>query len=270
MEAKASVILRFRNGSENRAQNLRTLIRHISRNPHVEIIVSAMDKDINLREFRALKKSAPGRAKLIHVFTPKPFASTTANNVGVAKASTDIFIFQDADILFDNSAYNKIIKQIGAGRESVRVGEECLNLNNPNTKKVHHAYAKGKWGHPPINEFLKLKERLGKKGSRDAPGACTAVSRKAFLDIGGWCELFQVYGWEDCYFRYKVRQLDHVSLKMPMVHLAHEVNYQSGHQKDNNGLYSQLISANKAKYKDLIRRDREALFSKYPSLRKQV
>ena len=266
VKAKASVIIRFSNRSAARVGNLKALIRHISRNPNLEIIVSCMEKDVDLREFRDLQKGIPGRAKLIHLFDPRPFASTTANNLGAAKANTDIFIFQDADILFNNSAYDEIIKKIGSGKESVRIGEDCLNLNPENTKKLLKKYT-SKWKTSPVEPLLEMKKKLGKKGSRDAPGAASAISRKAYADIGGMCELFQLYGWEDCYFRYKVKQLKHVSLKMPMVHLYHEVNYQSGYQKENSGLYSAIISANKEKYKIIIERDREALFATYPTLR---
>jgi predicted glycosyltransferase involved in capsule biosynthesis len=259
--AKASVIIRFTNRSPERANNLFTLIRHISRNQNLEIIVSAMEKNVQYPEdIKQLRFGQVGRAPLIHTYTSKPFASTTANNIGAAKANSNIFIFQDADILFAPKAYNMIINQIKKGFQSIRVGEKCWNLNGVHTHKLKEQYATN-WTTSPIISHLKRLENA--KGGRDAPGACTAISRKAFADIGGWCELFQVYGWEDCYFRFKVRKLKHMSLNLPMAHLNHEPNYQGGHQPDNRKLYYEILYAKPDKYKDIIRRDRMALLNKY-------
>jgi GT2 family glycosyltransferase len=268
MAAEASVIIRFTNKSPHRVQNLMSLIRHISKNPKVEIIISAMEADVQYPpDIAKLFKGRKKKAKLIHNYENRPFASTVANNIGAALANTNILIFQDADILFDNINYDKIINRIkNKGVKAVRVGEDCLNLSVENTKAIHKEVKSGKMQKLP--NLLKQMETSG-RGCRDAPGACTAISKKAFVEIGGWSELFLVYGWEDCYFRYKVRKLGkekYVSLQAPMVHLAHEVNYQSGHQAKNNHLYSQIISANPTEYQSLLDRDRKDLLIKYPKL----
>ena len=266
--AKASVILRFSNRSVNRLQNLQSLIRHISRCVDVEIILSVMENNLKLDPYmQKLIHGVPRRAKLIHNFTSAPFSSSAANNIGASIANTDIFIFQDADILFKNKAYHRIINHIQNKKfDAIRVGNECLNLSMPKTKSAHNKYMKNNWKEPPIMEAIRIKMKLGKKGSRDAPGACTAITRKAYIDIGGFSELFKVYGWEDCYFRYKVKKIKYTSLDMPMVHLAHEVNYQSGKQAENNELYAQLIYANKPEYEKILERDRIDLKKRYPKL----
>lgn len=268
MPPKASVILRFVNKSNHRVHNLMTLIRHISHNPNVEIIVSCMENDVTYpADILKLKASIRGRARLIHNFDKRPFASTTANNIGASIAKSNVLIFQDADIIFSISAYNTIIKKITKdGFEAVRVGEDCLNLSQQNTTKLHQEYQK-KFSVSPAVHFFNVKKQMGKKGSRDAPGACTALSKKAFTKIGGWCELFQVYGWEDCYFRFKVsKTLNKTCLGMPMIHLAHEINYQARHQPDNAHLHGALVSANPKEYMSIIKRDQAALKEKYPRL----
>jgi predicted glycosyltransferase involved in capsule biosynthesis len=269
--AKASVIIRFTNKSPHRVNNLMALIRHISKNPNVEIIVSAMEEDVKYpKDIEKLKFGRnPKRAKLIHNFSRKKFASTVANNIGASLANTDVLIFQDADILFHNSNYDRIIERIRKGAKAIRVGEDCLNLSMENTKKIQ-VEAKANKQQSIYNHFKKMEG--SKKGCRDAPGACTAVSRKAFIEIGGWCERFLVYGWEDCHFRYKVKKLgkdNYKSLQAPMLHLAHEVNYQSKHQPDNANLYSQLVSANAKEYASLLSVDRKDLLAKYPQIKQK-
>jgi len=269
-KAKASVIIRFTNKSNQRVNNLMTLIRYISKNRNVEIIVSAMEENVQYpKSISKLQLKNPKRAKLIHHFTNKKFASTVANNTGASLANTNILIFQDADILFHNSNYNRIIKQIEKGMKAIRVGEKCLNLSIENTKKIH-IEAESNKSQAILNYFDRI-QKSG-KGCRDAPGACTAINRKTFINIGGWSERFLVYGWEDCYFRYKIKKLGknkYKSLQAPMVHLAHEINYQSKHQADNANLYSQIISANSEKYTAILKRDRTELLKKYPKINKK-
>lgn len=241
----ASVILRFANRSTSRLRNIRVLIDHIKRRDNLEIIISAMDKD--LTDIKKAKKK----------FTPGTFESSRANNIGAAMASTNILIFQDADIIFGLKAYDQVIQKIKDGLEMVRVGEKCVNLNAQSAKRM-------------VGNLAHVDRTLSKKfksGMRDAPGACIAIGKKAFTKIGGYCELFKVYGWEDCYFRYKANKLTkHTCLHKQMIHLPHEINFQMKHQAKNADLYSAAIYTDGGNCKRLARRDRKALYKRYPGL----
>jgi len=239
----ASVILRYCNQSRSRARNLRILLHHLAKIPTLEIVVSVMDKDFT------------PHVEVKKIFTPGTFESSRANNIGAAAATTDILIFQDADIIFEASCYTKIIQSICAGQESVRVGEQCVNLGAVNVPKLQR------------NPTAFLKHRF-KTCLRDAPGACIALSRSAFIKVGGHCELFKVYGWEDCYFRYKVKTLTKQScLNQQMIHLPHEENFQMGHQADNAHLYQELLYTDGGNCIKLSERDRKFLLEQYPTLR---
>jgi GT2 family glycosyltransferase len=104
---------------------------------------------------------------------------------------------------------------------------------------------------------------------RDAPGACIALSRDAFIKVGGCCELFKVYGWEDVYFRYKVKTLTkQTCLNAQMIHMPHETNYQIDKQPVNAPLYHELLYTDNGDCVKLSMRDREYLLSHYPTIRR--
>lgn len=236
-----SVIIRYSNRSKAREYNLNALLDLIVPKNNLEIILSVMEQNINIKHQRVRK-----------IFTPNPFESSKANNRGAAVATTDIFVFQDADIIFDPLLYDGIVHQIRNGFETVRVAEQCINVvgSNDAARLVKKTFGEG-------------------AARRDAPGACVALSRKAFIRIGGHCELFKVYGWEDCYFRYKAAKLTkHHCLKGQMIHLGHEENYQAGKQPVNAGLFSELLSTDGGNCLRLAERDRIDLLSKYPGIAK--
>jgi predicted glycosyltransferase involved in capsule biosynthesis len=193
------------------------------------------------------------------IFTPKPFESSRANNIGASMATTNIFIFQDADIIFRPRHYDEIMQKVKKGYEMVRVGEKCVNLNTQSAIRMSK--------HP--EHIDKIITKKFKDSFRDAPGACIAITRKAFVRIGGYCELFKVYGWEDCYFRYKANKLTKkMCLKEQMIHLPHETNFQMKHQAKNAKLYHDILYTDNGNAKKLAARDREDLLAKYPGVKR--
>jgi predicted glycosyltransferase involved in capsule biosynthesis len=238
---KASVIFRFTNRSARRAENLKMILRYVSQKKIIETIVVVMEKDVDLKHIKTRKH-----------FIKSAFESSKANNIGASIATSDILVFQDADIFFDLRYYDMIIGALGGnGYESVRVGEKCVNLG--------HMYTNANCA-----KMTQLASNHFKECLRDAPGACIALTRSAFVKVGGYCELFKVYGWEDCYMRYKVQKLTkQKNLGMQTLHLPHETNYQMGKQATNAPLYQRILG-------DLnfcVARDREDLFNKYPKFR---
>ena len=242
----ASVIIRFSNKSQQRLRNLGILINHIRRRKNIEIIVSAMES--NFPNIKGITKN----------YTAATFESSRANNIGASLASTNILIFQDADIIFHLTNYDRIIHKILKEKyQTVRVGEKCVNLNAQSA-----AHMVGNL--PKVDQVLRkdINDSL-----RDAPGACVAIGKKAFIRIGGYCELFKVYGWEDCYFRYKAKKLTRsIGLNSQMVHLPHEINFQMKHQAKNAKLYHDLLYTDKGNCGRLAKRDRIDLLKKYPRL----
>jgi len=236
----ASVIFRFSNRSHRRAENLKIVLRHALKRSNLECIVVAMEKDINLADIKGVRKK----------FVPEPFESAKANNIGASMAKTNIFIFQDADIVFRLAYYDMIIEAIKQGNESVRVGENCVNLGMNHIRRI---------GIDP-GHVQKVVNTDFKSCLRDAPGACIALTREAFVRIGGHCELFKVYGWEDCYMRTKVKKLTkQKNLKKLTMHLPHETNYQMGRQAQNGPLYQELLT----NFDACVKRDKEFLMANY-------
>jgi predicted glycosyltransferase involved in capsule biosynthesis len=191
------------------------------------------------------------------IWSPEKFSSAVANNRGAAVASTDILIFQDADIIFPNEYYDLLIEQIKSGFEATRVGEICSQYPRPviNDQMFDAEMKRLSQYNPIFRDAAHIP-----RGTRHAPGACQAYSRAGFIKIGGWCELFRVYGWEDCYQNVKVRNhLKHSSLNKFMLHLAHEENYEMKEQKKNRGFYQEVLDDSAA----CVERDRKFLQEKY-------
>lgn len=240
---EASLIIRYSHSSDARLHNLCVVAANAARVLNLEIIISCMGRDIPY--------ATPGAKRL---FTSGDFESSKANNIGAAAATTDIFIFQDADIIFKPDYYQGILDAVKRGAESVRVGQTCINLNGKAASTLVTPQA--------IDNLLR---GLGNSDAvRDAPGACIAVTRKAFVRVGGHCELFRCYGWEDCYFRYKISKLtEQAFLGGQMVHLPHEDNFQVGRQAENAQLYYDILYTDGGDCLRLAQRDREHLQDAY-------
>jgi predicted glycosyltransferase involved in capsule biosynthesis len=208
-----------------------------------EIIVVVMEKDIDLKKLTWVRKK----------FVAAPFESARANNIGASMATTNIFFFQDADILFRVAYYDMIVKRMMTeSYESARIGEQCVNMSRDHVMKIR------------INAKYvdDLVSKQYQTCLRDAPGACIAMTRDAFVRVGGHCELFKCYGWEDCYMRVKVRRLTkQFSLGKQTLHLAHETNYQMGQQAVNAPLYQALLGKD---FDKCVQRDRKFLIGHYP------
>lgn len=235
----ATVIFRYRN-TPDRLPGLLAILNHIKDNKQLEIILSVMDNDVQV----------PFGKK---IFSQGQFENSLANNIGASHASTNIFIFQDADIIFPNNFYDEMIKSLNNGEaEAIRIGERCVNY-------FKHTITP--------SQLLEFSESGGNGPcSRNAPGACLAITRQAFIRIGGWCELFKVYGWEDCYMRYKVQNMcNYKSLNKTTVHLPHHENYQIGQQPQNSELYYEILRS----LQSCVDRDHKFLVDKYPTLRPQ-
>lgn len=240
----ASVIFRYSNRSQRRLRNLNTLIKYASRKNDIELIISTME----------INNPFIGGAK--NIFTNRPFESAQANNIGASHATSNILIFQDADIIFTLHQYNYIIKAITEeGYDAVRVGERCVNLSEPNSMFMSKS----------VDNMIKILSQTFNDCFRDAPGACVAFSRDAFIRIGGHCELFKVYGWEDCYLLYKMNKLCKVKrLNGQMLHLSHEENYQIGKQPVNSKLYYEILYTDGGNGLKCAERDKADLIKKYP------
>ena len=248
-QKQLSIIIRYSNRSTHRYRNLKLLIEYLQTTPNIEIILSVMEKDIPNELINQ---------KTIKTYSPQPFESSKANNIGANTANTNILVFQDADIIFHNKYYQMIIEQIKNGYESIRIGQTCVNLGELVTHQLATREIK-------LNELL---SRPTNDSIRDAPGGCSAITKEAFIKIGGYCELFQKYGWEDCYYRIKQQVLTkHTNLNACMYHLWHEENYQAGYQTENAHLYNDLIATNNTDCIHHSNRDRKYLELHYENLK---
>jgi hypothetical protein len=241
---RASIIVRYSNRSPRRERNLKIVVSQASKIKDCEVLVSVMEHDTLL---------SGGFTKK---FVPDAFELCRASNIGASSSSANVFIIQDADILVETASYHGLIDAISSGCESAVVGEQCTDLSEHNV--------------PPFQQSDRIDALVGEfrntRPSRKGLGIF-AISREAYVRIGGYCELFKVYGWDDCYMALKMKKATKFTdLSRPVVHLAHEVNYQSQFQPTNAETYYQLLYANDSEFQTLLDRDRVDLLGKYSGI----
>jgi GT2 family glycosyltransferase len=174
--------------------------------PNVEIIVSEQD---------AFPKVKTAKLKPYRYFFAKnkykkqPFTKAMAFNLGIANASHEKIILQDADILcsahYAQKVYNLLDKH-----EGLHIGSKVIYLGEQATKDVIE------------------KQKIGKK--HDCVRAVTyfeggslACTKKAYFGCGGFNEIFEGYGVEDCDFfeRLRYHAKFHNERSEDFVHMYH-------------------------------------------------
>ncbi len=246
---EGTVIIPFVNKSKSREKNLKFVLENLRRVPELEIIVSVMEDDVELPSF--VRK----------IWTPDTFIKSQAINIGASQAATDIFVHHDADILAHSRAYRLLLDAINKDNyESVVLSDTCTNLGTATFDK----YFSEVQDYKTVDKVIEADPFRGTH-SRKAPGACLALARSAFIRIGGYCELFQVYGWEDSYMKRKTSVLTkYKNLNMLLFHLPHERHYQAHLQPTNRKLFYATLSRNGEHIPALAERDRQDLLRKYP------
>lgn len=151
--------------------------------PNIEIIVAEQD------EFPKVKtaKLKPYRyffAK--NKYKKQPFTKAMAFNLGIANASHEKIILQDADIVcaahYAQKIYNLLNKH-----EGVHIGSKVIYLGEQSTKDV-------------IEDQKINKNKECVRAVTYFEGGSLACTKKAYFSCGGFNEIFEGYGVEDCDF----------------------------------------------------------------------
>lgn len=112
-----------------------------------------------------------------------------ARNIGADHAKGDYFIFCDAHLFFEDYWIDRLVEPIRKGMADATnpgIGDAA------SPSKVGYGYS---WG-----KTLEPKWNTGKKSMFPSPhlaGGCLAISKDAFIDIGGFERGFKVWGRED-------------------------------------------------------------------------
>ena len=159
----------------------------------------------------------------------QPFCKSAACNLGVSKASHNIIILHDADMLVDRSYTNKVCGVL-KDYDACHLGRSVTYLNSKSTTYVVKSgkVSDSLTADLVVNYF---------------EGGSLACKRRTYFDIGGFNEQFIGYGVEDCEFFERLSKLtnfyDHRSVNL--IHMFHgrTRGWQLRHRK-NKDIYSAL------------------------------
>lgn len=183
-----SVILHYRKDSEDRENNLISVLKFLYDNFVVkEIIVVNDDKHLD-SDLELISKEYP--FKRMHLPNEDHFRKSSSFNGAAESAKGLILAFWDVDVLIDpryvDEAYNKILTNKADHvypfngtfidvQKDIFIENENFDLND--------YYIKWKAGHESFHF-----------ASGESPGGCNLISKTEFWKIGGYDERF--VGWD--------------------------------------------------------------------------
>lgn len=166
--------------------------------PKIEYEIIIVDDGSEAMVFKKLKRLENERLKVVR--NPENLGYAKANNVG-AKTANGIYLFLlNNDLIFENGWFEPMLKAVSKRKVGI-VGNVQLDAKS---REIDHAGflfdGNGVLRH-------KRSRNPGKRYSRFAAvtGACLAIRRENFLNVGGMDERFE-NGCEDIDLCFKVRQ----------------------------------------------------------------
>jgi len=194
--------------------------------PNIEIIISEQDQTSRFNT-EPVKPCKYLFAKNRH--KDQPFTKAMAFNLGVINATYPKIILQDADIICPSN-YVKKISELLDTHAGVHIGSKVLYMNQKSSREITSTRV--------INAKKDCERAVGY-----FEGGSLACTKKAYFKCGGFNEVFEGYGIEDCDFFerlkyavkfYNVRTED-------FVHLWHgRTSGWNVHHQRNKKIYSQL------------------------------
>jgi predicted glycosyltransferase involved in capsule biosynthesis len=197
--SKTSIIIHYRKDSEDRAFNLKTIVRFLSNNVNYgELIIINDSSEIDPEMHSFSDKNG----KYLFFKNDGHFKKAYGFNEAASIAKCDILCFYDVDILIEP-------KYIKMSQDAIIKGEfdhiYPFNGTFINIKKEN------------FNEFLDDFNFSIMKGltsnelaSSTSPGGCNLISRQAFSKIGGYDQDFVGWGFEDTDFFERSKKINRV------------------------------------------------------------
>lgn len=218
--------------------------------PNIEIIISEQDQKTNID----LGLLGPYRYYLAsNKYPDQPFTKSMAFNLGVSKALYDGIILQDADIIVPSNYCNKIHSLLSK-YDGVHIGSKVLYLTQDSSNNV-------------IQNGIILESSACERAVDYFEGGSLACTKRGYCKIGGFNEMFEGYGVEDCDFftRLKNFTIFHNTRTEDFVHLWHgrSEGWELCHRKNKRIMDQILKSSTPASY---IVSLAEKLKQLYPSL----
>lgn len=198
-----SYVIPFRN--VGRGESVATVVANIKaqRFPQIEIIIIEQDS----QQAFDLNTVTPIRHKLVP--TNDQFNKSLAFNSGMAWATSDKVILQDADII-NPGEYTAMVARALNGSESCHFGQQVLYLTDESSRKV-------------FTNGVTTADLQCESAVDYFEGGSIGVMKSAYVRIGGFDERFVGYGVEDVEFYERLKNLtNHKEDRViKMIHLWH-------------------------------------------------
>ena len=190
---KVSIIISFRQGDEDRKDNLNGVINYLSRflSEDVEIIVVEQDSDSKLEWL-------PKGITHVLLYNSSVFNKGWGYNVGVKLSKGDYLLFSDADLYVRPESYMGLLTYLPQ-YDVTNPYNEIYYLDKPNSKNfVASGYN--------MNLIWKPGAAMCKVKARVVSGGIFTIKRNVFFALKGFDERCVGFGYEDDIFDAKMRK----------------------------------------------------------------
>ncbi|MGN2275048.1 galactosyltransferase-related protein [Priestia megaterium] len=173
----------------------------------------------------------------------EPFNRSEAINTAAKKATKDVFVIADADVIYDPSILIQAIQLLNKNAWVIPY-DRCLNISKSSTEILLNSFPE--W---PIPIEVKSKERIFKNGEVKPVSGVIVVTRENFNIVKGFDERFIGWGREDDAFKDAMNTLCGPYKRITensIYHLWHpKVGFKGNPNiKNNNKLYRQYVERN--------------------------
>lgn len=175
-------------------------------------------RDLAFKWINKFYKSAMPNVELcIGVSNGDAFNRSQGMNTAAQKATRDIFVIADGDIIFNPIVIIDAIKLLKDNAWVIPFHHhKIINLSPQNTEKV--LKSKPKW---PLR--VEVRDFTIEKRDMNFAGKLNVITRSNFTRVGGFDKRFVGYGWEDNAFQDAVSTIcgPHKRLDRELFHLWH-------------------------------------------------
>ena len=213
---KLSYLITFRQSGEGRLQNLLYVLRHLSADNSIQIVLVEQDEQRRLPEIDLINQ-----CDYVFVRNHYSFNKSWGLNIAAQYAKSDHLLIADADMVIPHGTILKIIDEFNHGSDAINPYLELVDLSQAHTIAVLS-------GNKSLQETHYQMDVNRESIGHNLPfcGGIFAISAKLFTGIGGMDERFSGWGGEDNAVTLKVQWY-----AKKMVTLESETAYHLWHQK---------------------------------------